>query len=35
MACVPENDSMKVTGASRSETVICSAFLLSMNVAKW
>ena len=35
MAVVPENDSMKVTGASRSETVSCSAFLLSMNVATW
>ena len=34
MAIVSENDSMKVTGASRSETV-SSAFLLSMNVATW
>ena len=34
MAFVPENDFMKVTGASRSEAA-SSAFLLSMNVATW
>ena len=36
MAIVPENDLMKVTGASRSEAATsCSAFLFSQDVATW